>query len=245
MQIGVCSDIGKARENNQDSYFYSQRMDFPLFIVADGMGGHKAGEVASCMAVEIVKDFFLDKKKQNLLDNEENLISFIEESINRANDKIYKKAISNEQYNGMGTTLTMAYFLNGKVFIGHVGDSRAYLVRDNGLMQLTDDHSLVAELVKKGSISKEEAQYHPQRNIITRAVGTSEEIDVDIKFVEIKNDDILLMCTDGLTSMIEENEIKNLLLVGSNMQESCNDLIKKANDLGGLDNITVIAMKIV
>ncbi|WP_416198091.1 MAG: PPM-type phosphatase domain-containing protein [Sporanaerobacter sp.] len=245
MQIGVCSDIGKTRENNQDSYFYSQRRDFPLFIVADGMGGHKAGEIASCMAVEIVRDFFLDKRKQNLLDNEENLISFIKESIYEANEKIYKRAISNEQFNGMGTTLTMAYFLNDKIFIGHVGDSRAYLIRDNELLQLTDDHSLVAELVKKGSISKEEAQYHPQRNIITRAVGTSEEIDIDIKFVKIKNNDIVLMCTDGLTSMIKEDEIKNLLLSEDNMQQLCNNLIKRANDLGGLDNITAIVIKIV
>lgn len=243
MFIGVSTDKGKVRKNNQDSYFVSDNMDLPLFIVADGMGGHKAGEVASNMAVEIVKNFFLEKKSE-LEKDKIDIFKFIRSAIEKANTTIYKKSIENDEFYGMGTTITMAYIFEGKLYIGHVGDSRAYLLRDNKFIQLTEDHSLVAEMVKKGSISEKEAECHPQRNVITRAIGTDKEVITDIIVENIHKDDILLLCTDGLTNMMNDNEIKEILVNKMNLQKNCNSLVKKANKLGGIDNVTVIAIKL-
>lgn len=244
MQIGVCTDRGKLRENNQDYYYSSSTLDLPLFIVADGMGGHKAGEVASKMAVELIVEVF-NANKTNASKDEKTIINTIKQAIDEANDKIYKKSIANLEFNGMGTTLTMAYILGKKLLVGHIGDSRVYIIQDNRIYQITEDHSLVAQLVKNGSISAEEAQYHPQKNIITRAVGTSKSIDTDIVIDEVKKGDIILLCTDGLTNMIDDLEIKNIINNNDDMQNACEGLVKRANELGGLDNITAIAVKIV
>ena len=244
MFIGVSTDKGKVRKNNQDSYFVSEDTELPLFIVADGMGGHKAGEVASNMAVEIVKDFFIEKKEE-LKKNKVDILKFIRSAVEKANTIIYKKSIENDEFHGMGTTITMAYISEDKLYIGHVGDSRAYLLRNNKFIQITEDHSLVAEMVKKGSISEEEAECHPQRNIITRAIGTDDEVITDIIVEDIYKDDILLLCTDGLTNMMNDDEIKEILINKIDLQKNCNSLVKKANRLGGIDNVTVIAIKLV
>lgn len=244
MFIGVSTDKGKVRKNNQDSYFVSEDTELPLFIVADGMGGHKAGEVASNMAVEIVKDFFIEKKEE-LKKNKVDILKFIRSAVEKANTIIYKKSIENDEFHGMGTTITMAYIFENKLYIGHVGDSRAYLLRNNKFIQITEDHSLVAEMVKKGSISEEEAECHPQRNIITRAIGTDDEVITDIIVEDIYKDDILLLCTDGLTNMMNDDEIKEILINKIDLQKNCNSLVKKANRLGGIDNVTVIAIKLV
>ena len=143
----------------------------------------------------------------------------------------------------MGTTVTLAYENNEKFFIGHVGDSRAYLLRNGKLLQLTEDHSLVAELVVQGSITKEEARSHPQKNIITRAVGTEKEIEVDLIIKDRLGDDILLLCSDGLTNMLNDYEIKEVIIGNNNLQEACEILVEKANENGGFDNISVIAIK--
>lgn len=244
MFIGVSTDKGKVRKNNQDSYFVSEDTELPLFIVADGMGGHKAGEVASNMAVEIVKDFFIEKKEE-LKKNKVDISKFIRSAVEKANTIIYKKSIENDEFHGMGTTITMAYIFENKLYIGHVGDSRAYLLRNNKFIQITEDHSLVAEMVKKGSISEEEAECHPQRNIITRAIGTDDEVITDIIVEDIYKDDILLLCTDGLTNMMNDDEIKEILINKIDLQKNCNSLVKKANRLGGIDNVTVIVIKLV
>lgn len=244
MFIGVSTDKGKVRKNNQDSYFVSEDTELPLFIVADGMGGHKAGEVASNMAVEIVKDFFIEKKEE-LKKNKVDILKFIRSAVEKANTIIYKKSIENDEFHGMGTTITMAYIFENKLYIGHVGDSRAYLLRNNKFIQITEDHSLVAEMVKKGSISEEEAECHPQRNIITRAIGTDDEVITDIIVEDIYKDDILLLCTDGLTNMMNDDEIKEILINKIDLQKNCNSLVKKANRLGGIDNVTVIVIKLV
>jgi len=243
MLIGVCSDVGNVRDVNQDSYFYSDLKELPLFIVADGMGGHKAGEIASNFAIETVKETFYRYKDQ-LLKDEMEIPQFINMSFTEANERIYKKSCNNESYSGMGTTITMAFIFNDEIFIGHIGDSRAYLLRDKELIQLTQDHSLVAELVRNGSISKEEAINHPQKNIITRALGTSSDIRIDILSREVKNKDIILLCTDGLTNMISDEGIRNILINTQDIQESCNLLTKTANELGGLDNTTVMLIEI-
>lgn len=244
MYVGVSTDRGKVRKNNQDSYFFSEALDLPLFIVADGMGGHKAGEVASNMAVEIVKEFFISKKKE-LIENQVDISKIIRIAIEKANIIIYEKSIKDERFHGMGTTITVAYISGNKLSIGHIGDSRAYLLKKNEFTQLTEDHSYVAELVKKGSISEKEAECHPQKNIITRAVGTAERITTDIIIEKIDENDTLLLCTDGLTNMVDDDGIKKILMTRKDLQKVCDDLVKKANKLGGNDNVTVMTVKLV
>lgn len=243
MDIGVKTDAGRIRDNNQDAYYIPSDNSKPLFIIADGMGGHKAGEIASKLAIDIISQNF-----NNLLDieniNEDGIKNNISKSFNEANEKIYKKAMKEEECSGMGTTVTLAYISDKNLYIGHVGDSRAYTFNKASLLQITEDHSLVEELIKNGSISKEEAKHHPQRNIITRAVGTSTEIDVDILVLPKDTVEVLLLCTDGLTSMLEDDEIENVLINSENMQMACEDLVKYSNDKGGYDNITVLALKL-
>lgn len=244
MDIGFRTDIGNYRETNQDAYFVSDKQEIPLFIISDGMGGHKAGEVASKMAIDIIKEEIFDEVDAEKIE-ENKLINLIKKAIETANIEIFNTSKRKEEYSGMGTTVTMAYVLKNKVFIGQIGDSRAYLFRGDKLIQLTEDHSLVAELLKKGSITKEEAERHPQKNIITRAVGTENTIDIDVVVEELYREDIILLCTDGLTNMVEDNQIKRILLKEKDVQTTCNELVDLANKNGGFDNITVIAVKIV
>lgn len=241
MVSGAISDIGKNREKNQDAYYMSLEENFPLYLVADGMGGHRSGEVASTMAMDIIKNEFLLSK--NHLTNEENILKTIKESIEKANTRIYLKSKESEECNGMGTTMTLGYIFNGKVFIGHVGDSRAYLIRDKEINQITEDHSYVNELLKLGSITPEEAENHPKKNMITRAVGSSSKINMDLIVKEYEKDDILLLCSDGLFNMLKKCEIYEVFNREENMQKACEILASKANDKGGLDNITLISIK--
>jgi serine/threonine protein phosphatase PrpC len=244
MNIGVCTDIGRIRDNNQDSYYYFSEEDLQVYVVADGMGGHKAGEVASYIAVDTIEKLFIQNKSL-LTKGKLDIQNFITNSVSEANKRIYEKAISEEKYNGMGTTITAAYIINNDLFIGHIGDSRAYLLRDEKMIQLTEDHSLVAQLVKNGTISKKEAQNHPQRNMITRALGTEKNIELDIEYRELEKNDILLLCTDGLTNLVDEDKIKHVLILNNDIQVACHTLVEMANELGGFDNITVLAVKIV
>ncbi len=242
MLSGAVSDIGKNRKKNQDAYYMSSDSDFPLYLVADGMGGHRSGEVASSMAMEIIKNEFLISK-DNLV-NDKNILKTIKESIEKANTKIYLKSISSERYNGMGTTMILGYIFNGKIFIGHVGDSRAYLIRNEEIHQITEDHSYVNELLKLGSITIEEAKIHPKRNLITRAVGSSSKIRMDLIVKEYEKEDILLLCSDGLFNMLKEREIYEVFNSEEDIQKSCERLVAKANQKGGLDNITLVSIKI-
>lgn len=241
MISGAISDIGKIRENNQDAFFESKDPSLPLFVVADGMGGHKAGEVASSMAMDTIKKNFFDAKDK--LTNEESILKLIKQSIEEANIKIYLKSLEQEQYNGMGTTITLAYIYEDKIYIGHVGDSRAYIIENGNIRQITEDHSYVNELVKTGSITKEEAKTHPKRNMITRAVGSSSIIEMDTFINKYFKDDILIICSDGLSNMLKEQEINESFIDEDNMQKACFELALKANKKGGLDNITLVAIK--
>lgn len=242
MEIGVKTDAGRVRDINQDAYYVSSNEEYPLFIVADGMGGHKAGEVASRMAIEIISKKLIESLKNLILDDK-GIQDLIKESIFLANEEIYQKSLEDEKFSGMGTTVILAYVTDNKIFIGHVGDSRAYLLREGVLHQITQDHTLVEELIKNGSISREEAKHHPQRNIITRAVGTSKNIDLDLIIEQKYKDDILLLCSDGLTNMLKDEEIRESLLTNKDIQIACEDLIRLSNDRGGYDNITVLAVK--
>jgi protein phosphatase len=241
MVIGAISDVGRVRENNQDAYYASGDLSFPLYMVADGMGGHNAGEVASVMAMNIIEKSFLESKDE--LKNEDMVVKLIKKIIEEANTKIYLKSLENEKYKGMGTTITLSYIFNEKICIGHVGDSRAYLIRDKDMLQITEDHSFVNELLKTGSITKEEAKTHPKRNMITRAVGTSSIIEMDLIIKEYNKDDILILCSDGLFNMLKEFEIKDVFMQEKDIQKACDTLATMANNRGGLDNITVLAIK--
>lgn len=243
MNISALTDVGLVRNNNEDSFYKSTDFDLPLFIVADGMGGHNAGEIASKMAIDIIKQYFVENK--NSLDNENKLISVINKSIKEANKKIYKLSKDDELYSGMGTTITLAYIFKGKIYIGHVGDSRAYIISNGQIFQITEDHSLVQELIKNGSITIEEGKTHPQRNMITRAAGTSEDIEVDITTKAFNNNDKLLICSDGLSNMVNDDEIIHTFNNEPLIKKACEELIKKAKNNGGKDNITVIAIELV
>lgn len=242
MFICVCSDIGKVRNINQDSYFYSEDSILPLFVVADGMGGHNAGEVASSLAIETIKENYI-KEKGNIVEGKLHIPSFINLTLLEANNRILKKAKENENCEGMGTTITSGIIFNNELFIGHMGDSRAYLFREKELYQLTQDHSLVAELVRNGSISNEEAINHPQKNIITRALGTDEDIKVDIISKRVECGDIILLCTDGLTNMVSDLKIKEILLKNNDLRQACCELTDEANNFGGFDNTTVMIIE--
>lgn len=241
MIIGVITDVGLVRKDNQDSYYVSKDLELPLYILADGMGGHNAGNIASNMAVNIIKDVFLSNR--DILDTKDNVISTIKKSIRDANHNIYKKSLTRDQYSGMGTTVTLAYILDRTIYIGHVGDSRAYYIDDKNIEQITEDHSLVNELIKKGNITEAEARDHPKKSTITRAVGTSNDVKVDIYKKEYIKDHNLLICSDGLTDMIKDEKILEIINGEGDIIVKSKNLVGSANDKGGLDNITVILLK--
>lgn len=241
MVRGALSDIGRTRDKNQDAFYISKENELQLYIVADGMGGHRCGELASSMALEIVKESFLNSVEK--LNKKNNVIRLIKESIEKANINIYLKSLEREEWKGMGTTITLAYIFKDRILIGHVGDSRAYIVEDGILRQLTEDHSYINELIKNGTITKEEAKSHPKKNMITRAVGSSSTIEVDIIEEKYKLGDTLIICSDGLFNMLDEDEINDVFKKEKKMQLACEILTSMANKKGGLDNITIIAIK--
>ncbi|HHW56486.1 MAG TPA: Stp1/IreP family PP2C-type Ser/Thr phosphatase [Clostridia bacterium] len=243
MVVAALTDIGNVREKNEDYYYASKEKDFPLFIVADGMGGHNGGEVASKSAVEAVVSYF--KKNYFKLQNKEipSIESFIEDSIKYANKVVYSQACLECELTGMGTTLTLLFFEKNHFFVGHIGDSRAYLIRDNQIKQITADHSFVEELVKIGKITHEEARVHPQKNIITRALGIDEEVEVDTFHGIVLPQDILFLCTDGLTNLVTDQQILEEFTNNGDINASCANLVNLAKANGGYDNITIVAVK--
>jgi PPM family protein phosphatase len=226
------SDTGKKRRRNEDSYVVAP----PLFAVADGMGGAQAGEVASKLAAAALED-----TDSGGLQGTERLVSLVRE----ANRRVYERATEDPTTSGMGTTITVALVEGTHVAIGHVGDSRAYLVRDGKLEQLTEDHSLVNELLKSGKLSPQEAETHPQRSVITRAVGTDPEVEVDSFVVEAREGDVFLLCSDGLTDMVGDVDILDAVeRHRDDLDRAMKTLVSAANRGGGEDNITVIAFAI-
>lgn len=242
MVIESVSDVGLKRLANQDFIFSSGEEDFPLFILADGMGGHNAGEVASELCVNIIREEFASNRDK--LDNEKDLIKTIKESVKKANKYIYNKSLESKEFNGMGTTLTLAYILDHKIYIGHVGDSRAYFIDRNNIKQITEDHSLVNQLLKSGSISNEQAKTHPKRNVITKALGADIDVEMDIYTLEYKKDEILMICSDGLTNMLDDQEIFDIIH-REDIDKTSEVLIEEAKKNGGLDNISIIIIKFI
>jgi serine/threonine protein phosphatase PrpC len=222
----AATDIGLVREGNEDSYLTEE----PLFAVADGMGGHRGGEVASQLAVETLEKRF----KQGAGD--------LPDQVQEANRVVFERSVVDEKVAGMGTTLTAALVEADRVRLAHVGDSRAYLLRDGDLRLLTEDHTLVHRMVTEGEISKEEAQTHPQRSVLTRALGVDNVVDVDDDTVQVRPGDRLLLCTDGLTSMVSERAIEEALRAVPDPQEAAQQLVELANEGGGTDNTTVVVL---
>jgi PPM family protein phosphatase len=222
------SHAGRRRRHNEDAYV----VEPPLFAVADGMGGAKAGEVASSLAAAALQE--TDGEGSS---GEARVAALIQE----ANRRVFRRATEDRDASGMGTTMTVALVEGDRVVIGHVGDSRAYLFRDARLEQLTDDHSLVAELVRSGKLTPEEAEIHPQRAVITRAVGTEPDVDVDTFSIEGVPGDLFMICSDGLTDMIDEETIREAVEQNRpDLQKAAKALVNAANRVGGEDNITVV-----
>jgi PPM family protein phosphatase len=225
------TDTGRQRRDNEDSAFARA----PLFVVADGMGGAQAGEVASRIAVEAFEQGLPDSGSP-----EERLATRVRE----ANHQIYERSRADRGRAGMGTTLTAAYVDDAHLAIAHVGDSRAYLFRDGTLQRLTQDHSLVDELVRRGKLTEEQAAEHPQRSIITRALGPEPDVEVDTWSYPARAGDVVLLCSDGLTSMISEEKVARVLVAHADLQQAADELIREANEAGGRDNITVVLFRL-
>ena len=225
------TDTGRQRHANEDSYLARS----PVYVVADGMGGAQAGEVASRIAADAFDSFEVPDDK-----HEERLAQVARE----ANRKIFELASADSSRSGMGTTLTGALVGDDEVSIVHVGDSRAYLFRDGELRQLTRDHSLVEELRRQGQLTSEEAEEHPQRSIITRALGPERDVELDLHTHQARSEDIFLLCSDGLTSMVREDRLREILADAGSLQEAVDRLVREANDMGGRDNITVVCFRL-
>jgi protein phosphatase len=229
--IGHATHQGQVRDNNEDAFLIDDAHD--LYAIADGMGGHQGGEVASHTAIESIRASYASGTP-------------IEPAIEQANTAVITRAASNVNLHGMGTTLT-AVTVGGinTLLFGHVGDSRAYLLRDGALGRVTDDHSLVEDLVREGRLTPEQAEVHPQRAIVTRALGVTDDVDVALYPVEVGVGDRVLLCSDGLTDMLRDREIEQLLRNEPDPQRAAETLVRAANDAGGSDNITVVIVDVV
>jgi PPM family protein phosphatase len=225
------TDTGRQRRENEDCAFARA----PVFVVADGMGGAQAGEVAARIAVDAFSHGLPDSGSA-----EERLASRVQE----ANQRIWEQSRTRREQAGMGTTLTAAYLEDSELAIAHVGDSRAYLFRDGSLRRLTQDHSLVDELVRRGKLTEEQAAEHPQRSIITRALGAEPTVEVDTWTYPVRPGDVILLCSDGLTSMVPEERVEEILRASVDLKVAAQQLIDEANSAGGRDNITVVLSRI-
>ena len=230
MEASARTDVGLVRAVNEDNYLLSD----VLFAVADGLGGHEAGEIASKMAVNMLEEY--------LLSYESDPANRLREVFTGINAAIYRRSTSDESCKGMGTTLTALLIQDGTAYIGHVGDSRIYLVRKDVIYQLTEDHSVVGELVRMGMLTKSEAKVHPQRNLLTRAIGTLATVDMEIVDSKVEPGDRFILCTDGLSGAIEDSKILDVVLSRQAPSAVVDDLITLANQNGGYDNVTVVAV---
>lgn len=248
------SDVGRVRSANQDAFLVDEA--HKLFIVADGMGGHAGGEIASSLCVQSIGQF-LGKFPEIWLDHvstknaaradtngqgEQRVANILAQAINHASTKIYERALEDPSLRGMGTTATVLKVVGGLAYIAHVGDSRCYLLRCGFIYQITNDHSLVSEQVRAGILTKEEAELHHLRNVITRSVGYQEEEDVDTTTLALEDGDLLLMCSDGLHGKVSDMEISTALT--AQKSQAAAQLVAQANERGGDDNITVVIIEI-
>ncbi|AZV56256.1 Stp1/IreP family PP2C-type Ser/Thr phosphatase [Clostridium sp. AWRP] len=233
--VGILSDVGKVRKLNEDFVDFYNGKNFNLYVIADGMGGHNAGEVASRIAVETTISYMKSNETSNM---EEDLLK----AVSVANDKIYELSISNSQFGGMGTTITVCLVKDKDMIVANVGDSSCYVAKYDGITKVTKDHSLVQQLVDEGSITEEEAAIHPNKNIITRALGTNKSVKVDIFKVNLEDVNRVIMCTDGLSNGVNMNEMYDIIM-NNNNEDACKQLIELSKLRGGKDNISVIVFE--
>ena len=241
MKISYGTDVGMTRNENQDSvYVHSFSDKSGLFIVADGMGGYEGGKLASSTAIQVISEYIVKNFSENL--SCEEIKELLQVSIKTASEEIYKLSSGKRELSGMGTTVVACIVTSGVLYTASVGDSRGYLYTDSVLKQITTDHSLVYDLYSKGLISKEEARKHPQKNVITRAVGSESIVLIDTFETKLNANDVVLICSDGLHTMVSEEEISEVL--NNSSESTAEELINLANENGGRDNITVITVKI-
>lgn len=237
------SDVGRRREGNEDEFRFDEGLG--LYAVADGMGGHAAGEVASRLAVETLVETVRRLRGENPTADVLQASEQLREAMDVANQRICEEILVHEEQRGMGTTVAALLAIDEKAVIGHVGDSRVYLLRGGELHRLTSDHSWVNEQVKLGLLSDDAAQRHPMRNIVTRALGSRVDVVVDLALEPMRRGDVFLLCSDGLNTMIEDDEIREILTAhGDRPEEACRALVAAANARGGEDNTTVIVLSV-
>lgn len=243
MLTALKTDTGKIRQHNEDDAgIFKGKDEFVLAVVADGMGGHLAGDVASKMAVKAMGEKW--NEAETIPTAPSDCEKWLIEQILSVNSKIYDHAQAHEECQGMGTTIVCALFTGKTVSVAHIGDSRCYLLQDGDFVQVTEDHSLVNELVRTGEISREDAEHHPRKNVLMKALGTDQSVSIDTRSFDIEPGDKLLLCSDGLTNKVEGTELKDILQSDSAPQEKVNLLVDKANQNGGEDNITAVLLEL-
>lgn len=237
MKVVYRTDRGKIRSHNEDQVgIFTNQTGIYLAMVADGMGGHLAGDVASEIAITTLQSHW---EQTDTIDTPDSAEQWFKETIAKVNEKIFTYAKQNQECIGMGTTLVAAICHEKFATIANIGDSRCYLVKEGKLSQLTDDHSLVNELVKTGQISKEDAEHHPRKNVLLRALGTEEQVKMDIKTISFEEGDYLILCSDGLTNKVSDQELFEVILQDYSLEEKADRLIQLANEYGGEDNISI------
>ena len=244
VEVFGLSDVGCIRELNEDCSCicgFGDNSERGFCILADGMGGHNAGEVASQNAVKLIAE----EMNRLLESGEKEIPGQLSRAVSAANTGVYTMASENPIHRGMGTTVVTAFIDDGTAYVANVGDSRAYAVRDDEIVQITTDHSVVSELVMRGTITKEEARLHPQKNIITRAVGTDKSVRTDIFEYNYSPGDVMIICSDGLSTMLDDSRILEIIKSKKTSEDTVNSLIAAAKDEGGLDNITVICIRFI
>lgn len=242
MNAAGISDRGMAREHNEDAIFIKDTgfAELPnLYIVADGMGGHKAGEVASNQAIKA----FCDHCSRAAF-KEKEILDYLVEAAAAANRVVYEMSLEDSLYKGMGTTFSVCVLSEGRLYAAHIGDSRIYAILNDELVQISVDHTLVHEMVRGGLLTEEEAKIHPKRNVITRALGIDEHVEIDAYVHETESWHKLLLCSDGLTNMLSESEILGIVSEGDSNEEAARKLVMLANQKGGIDNISVILLDV-
>ncbi|MFN2746180.1 MULTISPECIES: Stp1/IreP family PP2C-type Ser/Thr phosphatase [Bacillus] len=243
MKTALKTDRGKIRPHNEDAAdIFTEKEGYVFAVVCDGMGGHLAGDVASKMAVSSLRDIW--EQTEDIPASPAESEAWLKEQISAVNQKLYDHARAHEECQGMGTTVVCALYEGKTLTVAHIGDSRCYLLHQDSLTQLTEDHSLVNELVKTGGISKEDAEHHPRKNVLTKALGTDPDVQVEAHTFEIEPGDQVLLCSDGLTNKVDDQTLQEMLEASSSPEEKAERLVQAANDNGGEDNITVAILEL-
>ena len=241
MRAFAQTDIGQVREINQDYYYISQDdTNLKLYILADGMGGYNGGEIASNLATNSAKNY-IESNFEKTEKTKEKIQKLIKDAIEYANFVVFEKSKQEKELEGMGTTLEVCLIYNNRAYIGHIGDSRIYRIRKDLIRRITTDHSYVEQLIKEGTITRKEARNHPKKNILTKALGCSPYVEPDVMVKKFIENDIIVMTSDGLTNMVENIEIYNI--IKNDINNATSNLIKRANEQGGYDNITVVIIE--